>query len=92
MKKKVAITFYTLLANDTMSSICTKYAREKAYFYDKENNNFYCIIDNIHCVVPIVYNKDFFLKKTISLYPSDNKCLASFNTSSFFLDLIVPLT
>lgn len=69
MKKKVDITFYTLLANDTISSIFTKYAREKAYFYDKENNNFYCIIDNVHCVVPIVYNKDFFLKKTISLYP-----------------------
>ena len=69
MKKKVDVTFYTLLANDTISSIFTKYAREKAYFYDKENSNFYCIIDNTHCVVPIVYNKDFFLKKTISLYP-----------------------
>ena len=69
MKKKVDVTFYTLLANDTISSIFTKYARGKAYFHDKENNNFYCIIDDIHCVVPIVYNKDFFLKKTISLYP-----------------------
>ena len=54
MKKKVDITFYTLLANDTISSIFTKYAREKAYFYDKENNNFYCIIDNVHSVVPFV--------------------------------------
>lgn len=69
MKKKVDITFYTLLANDIISSIFTKYAREKAYFYNKENNNFYCIIDDTHCVVPIVYNKNFFLKKTISLYP-----------------------
>ena len=35
MKKKVDVTFNTLLANDTISSIFTKYARVKAYFHDK---------------------------------------------------------
>lgn len=67
--KKVDVTFYRMHYNDVISSVFTKYAREKIYFRNEDNNNLYYLVDGKKVVVPFIYKKDLFSKCVLSLYP-----------------------
>jgi len=67
--KKVDVTFYRMHNNDVISSVFTKYAREKIYFRNEDNNNLYYLVDGKKVVVPFIYKKDLFSKCVLSLYP-----------------------
>jgi len=67
--KKVDVIFYRMHYNDVISSVFTKYAREKIYFRNEVNNNLYYLVDGKKVVVPFIYKKDLFSKCVLSLYP-----------------------
>jgi hypothetical protein len=67
--KKVDVTYYRMHYNDVISNIFTKYAREKLYFLNEDNNKLYYLVNGKKVVVPFTYNNDLFSKCVLALYP-----------------------
>jgi hypothetical protein len=66
---KVEITFYRMHYNDLIASLFTKFARERIYFRNEDNNNLYYILDGKKVLVPFIYKRDLFSKCVMNLYP-----------------------
>ena len=67
--KKVEVTFYRMHYNDLIASLFTKFARERIYFRNEDNNNLYYILDGKKVLVPFIYKRDLFSKCEMNLYP-----------------------
>lgn len=67
--KKVDVTYYRMNCNYIISNVFTKYAREKIYFRNEDNNKLYYLVKGKKVVVPFTYNKDLFSKCVLALYP-----------------------
>lgn len=67
--KKVDVTYYRMHYTDLIGSLFTKFARERLYFRNEDNNNLYYISNGKKIVVPFIYKRDLFSKCVLSLYP-----------------------